>query len=192
MEAETGSRPGSPDWPTRLSSVAISPAAGSAAAVTAALGVGLLVKLARRTQPEEVPGHGDRLGRLLDARDQFMMIAEDDASAIRDWLSTQGLEEGNPTRDAGVAALTEVPLEAAELCYVVQSVAEPLLKRGHASTIVDGRAGIRLIRASQEIFCTLVEADLGTVANSALVETIEERLGKMKSRRPEKDACQER
>jgi len=174
-----------PDWPTRLSGPAVSPAAGSAAALTAALGVGLLIKLARRSQPEDIPKHGYRLGRLLEAQDQFTLIAEDDASAIKDWLSRRGLKRDDPRRQAAAEALTSVPLRAAELCCSVQIVAEPFLQRGHAPTVADGRAGNHLISTSQEIFCTLVEADLDTVADPAMVKTIGERLEKVKRYRPE-------
>ena len=180
------------DWPTRLSGPAVSPAAGSAAALTAALGVGLLIKLARRSQPEDIPEHGYRLGRLLEAQDQFTLIAEDDASAIRDWLSTRGLKEDDPRRQSAAEALISVPLRAAELCCSVRIVAEPFLRRGHAPTIADGRAGSRLIGTSQKIFCTLAEADLDTVVDPALVETIGERLEKVKRYRPETASCEGR
>jgi len=192
VEAKGGSPPRSLDWPTRLSRRAVSPAAGSAAALTAAMGVGLLIKLARRTESEEIPEHRERLARLLEARGRFAITAEDDASAIRDWLSAEGLEEDDPTRQAAVEALITVPLEAAELCDWVRNTAELLLQRGHALTIPDGRAGMRLITTSQEIFCTLVEADLGAVANRALVNRIQQRLEKVKSCRAETATCQER
>jgi formiminotetrahydrofolate cyclodeaminase len=145
------------------------------------MGVGLLVKLARRTRPGNIPEHGERLGQLLQAQDQFTLTAADDASAIKDWLSTRGLEEDNPTRQAAVEALITVPLEAAELCQSVRIMAEPLFERGHAPTVTDGRAGIQMIRVSQEIFCTLVETNLGTATDPTLIETIEGRLEELRS-----------
>jgi formiminotetrahydrofolate cyclodeaminase len=139
-----------------------------------------------------IPEHGERLAWLVEARDQLTLKAEDDAAAIRDWLTSQGLEEDDPRRRAAVEALITIPLEGAELCHSVRTMAEPLLQRGHAPTVADGRAGIRLVRTSQEIFCTLVDADLGANANPTLAARIERRLEKVKRCRRERPTCQER
>jgi formiminotetrahydrofolate cyclodeaminase len=184
-EGEAGIGVRSAGWLTRLSGKTVNPAAGSAAALTGAMGVALLIKLARRTQPERVPKYDQLLDRLLNAMQRLAVIAESDASAVTAWLSARQLQEGDPTRRTALQRLVSVPLEAAELLHSARLEAEPLLAGGHPPTVPDGQAGIRLIMASQEILCALVEADLSIVSDPALVRATEEQLERLRSRPPE-------
>lgn len=187
METDRGSGTGirSAHRLTRLSSRSVSPAAGSAAAFTGAMGVALLIKLARRTRPERVPNYEQLLDRLLTARDRLAAIVESDASAITAWLSARGLQEGDSRRQAALQRLISVPLKAAELCHSVRLQAQPLLEGGHPPTVSDGQAGIRLIETSQEILCALVEADLSLVTDPTLASTIDGRLERLSRCPPE-------
>lgn len=187
MGADRGSGTGirSADWLTRLSSRSVSPAAGSAAALTGAMGVALLIKLAQRTRPERVLNLDQTLDRLLTARDRLAVIAESDAWAITTWLLTRGTQEGDSRRQAALQRLIGVPLEAAELCHSVRLEAQPLLEAGHPPTVSDAQAGIRLIETSQEILCALVETDLALVTDRALASTIEGRLERLSRCPPE-------
>lgn len=163
-------------WLEALSARPVSPAAGSAADLAAALGVALLIKLARRTRPQEISGYEQLLDRLLGARDRLTALAEADASAITAWLSTRQLEERDPARQAALKALVDVPLEAAELCRAMRLEAQPLLERGHPPARPDGHAGVQLLEASQQALCLLVQANLPTLTDAALIETVRSRL----------------
>ena len=73
-------------WLESLSSARASPAAGSAAALAGALGVALLIKLARLSSPGKVPNHAQCLEILLSARQRLLELAEMDAVAVRGWV----------------------------------------------------------------------------------------------------------
>lgn len=164
------------DWLEALSARPISPAAGSAVALSGALGVALLIKLARRTRPQEISGYEQLLDRLLGAKDRLTALAEEDASAITAWLSTRRLDECDPARRAALQTLVDVPLEAAELCQAIQIEAQPLLERGHPPALPDGQAGIRLLEASQRALSLLVRANLPLLTDPALTERVQNRL----------------
>lgn len=168
--AETG------DWLDALSTARASPAAGSAAALTAALGTALLIKLARLTRPEAVPGHDRLLARLELARDRLMTLADADAAAIDGWVRTRRRRDDDPDRRAALQALVDVPLAAAELCHAIRLEVQPLLEQGHAPARPDGQVGVRLLAASQHALCDLVRVNRPVLTDAARIASVNARL----------------
>lgn len=159
-----------------LSARQVSPAAGSAAAIAAALGVALLIKLARRTRPEAISGHEQLLEELLIARDRFLALAEADAWATRSWVSTHGRHEDDEERRAALEMLVEVPLEAADLCRSTRLGAQPLLERGHPPARPDGVVGMALLETSQRGMCRLAQANVANLRDPSQIERVRDRL----------------
>jgi formiminotetrahydrofolate cyclodeaminase len=178
METEKEVEPGAEaiGWLETLSAARASPAAGSAAALAGALGVALLIKLARLTRPQDIPDHDQLLARLLAARDRLMALAQADAEALIAWMRTQRLPADDPARQAALWAMVDVPLEAAELCQAIVIEAQPLLERGHPPALPDGQVGIQLLDACRRAQCSLVRANLPALADVALIETVQIRL----------------
>lgn len=175
-EKEGGTSTRATGWLDALSSARASPAAGSAAAITGAMGVALLIKLARLTPPQEISSHDRLLARLLAVRDRLATLADADASAIVAWIRTRRLAANDPARQAALQTLVDVPLEAAELCQAIRREAQPLLECGHPPALPDGQAGIQLLKACQHTLYILIEANLHTLADTTLIEAAKTRL----------------
>jgi formiminotetrahydrofolate cyclodeaminase len=163
-------------WLEALSAARASPAAGSAASIAGALGVALLIKLARLTQPQDVPDHDGLLACLLTSRDRLVALAEADAAALTAWLPVQRLPADDPDRQAALRAMVDIPLEAAELCQAIASEAQPLLVHGHPPALPDGQVGIQLLAACRRAQIGLVRANLPSLADTALTEAVQSRL----------------
>jgi formiminotetrahydrofolate cyclodeaminase len=159
-----------------LSIAKASPAAGSAAALTGALGVALLLKLARLTRPEEISNHGQLLAQLLAARDQLVALADADASSIVTWMRTRRLRADDPARQAALQAMVDVPLEAAELCQAIWLAVQRLLEHGHPPARPDGQIGIQLLEVCQRALCVLIRVNLLALTDATSIEAIEARL----------------
>ena len=159
-----------------MSAAEIAPAAGSAAAIAAALGVALLIKLARRTRPQDVLELSCLLDQLLTVRGQLLTLAQADASAIAAWISTRHLDESDPKRQAALRTMVEVPLEAAELCRTARCEAQPLLDCGHPPARPDGEVGVQLLDVSQHSLRYLAQANVSMLRDPSLVETMKSRL----------------
>ena len=86
-----------------------------------ALVVVLLIRLARRTRPQDVPEPSCLVDQLLTVRGQLLTLAHADASAIAAWISTGHLDENDPKPQAALRAIVEVPLEAGELCRAARA-----------------------------------------------------------------------
>ena len=172
-------RPGPINWPEELSTRDVSPAAGSAAAVAAGMGVALLIKLARRTRPQDIPGYNALLGRLLKARDRLLDLAEADASALRTWLSTRKLDEDNPERLAAIMAVVQIPLEGAKICRTIRCEAEPLLTGGYRPARPDGEVGTQLLQTSQQSLRHLAQANAPLLRDLSLAKTVKDRLAEL-------------
>jgi len=176
---EMTQQPGLIHYLEELSAAKVSPAAGSAAAITAGVGVALMIKLARCTRPQDVPGHDRLLSQLVTARDRLLTLAEDDASAIDAWLATRQLDEDDPERQAALRAMVAVPLEAAELCRTIQREAQQLLACGHPPARPDGQVGAQLLQASQQSLRHLAEANISALQAPSLIKTVQERLAEL-------------
>jgi formiminotetrahydrofolate cyclodeaminase len=178
MRIEEGVDPGAGSirWLEALSAARVSPAAGSAAAFAGALGVALLIKLARLTRLQDIPDQDRLLVRLLATRDQLVALADADSVAITAWIRTRRLPSDDPVRQATLRAMVDVPLEAAELCQTIAIEAQLLLERGYPSALLDGQVGIQLLNACQRATCSLVWANLPALADASLIEAIRTRL----------------
>ena len=178
MRTEEGVGPstGSIRWLEALSAARASPAAGSAAAIAGALGAALLIKLARLTQPQDIPDHDRLLARLVATRDRLAALADADSSAITAWIRTRRLPAGDPARQAALRVMVDVPLEAAELCQAITIDVQPLLKRGYPPALPDGQVGIQLLETCQRAMCSLVRANLPALAGANWVEATRTRL----------------
>lgn len=163
-------------WLQALAAGRASPAAGSAAALSGAMGVALLIKVARLTAPGQVPGHARLLAGLLEALERLQALAHADAAAIDAWIDSRRSRAPGLPRQEALARLVAVPLEAAELCQAVRLAARPLLEHGFAPASLDGQVGVQLLRACERASCTLVRADLGLLADRDLAAMVEARL----------------
>lgn len=168
------------EWIEALSSREMSPAAGSAAAIAGALGVALLMKLARRTPPESISGYEDLIQQLAAARDRLLALAEADAWATRAWASTHRRHEDDEERTAALQMLIEVPLEAAELCRTVRLAAQPLLETGHPPARPDGQVGVELLQTSQRGMCRLAQENVASLRDPSQIRRVGDRLGNLR------------
>jgi len=178
---QAGATSGIASWLQAISARRASPAAGSAVAISAALGVALLIKQARLSSPEALPEREQLRGQLVAARDELLALAEAAAAAITAWLRTRRRAEDDPTRCAAIQAMAAIPLEAMELCQAALLAAQPLLERGCPGALADGQVGARLLAASQGAFSLLGEANLSAVRDPAIAEAIRSRLGRTTS-----------
>jgi formiminotetrahydrofolate cyclodeaminase len=174
-------------WLEALSAARASPAAGSAAAITGALGAALLIKLAQFTRPQDIPDHSRLLDRLRSARDRLAALADADSSAITTWIRTRRLPADDPARQAALRAMVSIPLEAAELCRTITIEVRPLLERGHPPALPDGQVGIQLLEACQWAMSSLVRANLPVLADTNLIEATQTRLEQLNAKREESD-----
>ena len=155
------------------------PAAGSAVAIAGALGVALLIKLARLTRPQDIPDHDRLLARLLAVRDRLVALADADSSAVTAWIRTRRLPADDSARQAALRAIVDVPLEAAELCRAVAIEVQPLLERGYPPALPDGQVGVQLLEVCQRAQCSLVQANLPALADANLIEATRTRLAQL-------------
>lgn len=180
VHPDPGEQPTIAEWLEALSSRSVSPAAGSAAALTAALGTALLVKLARWTPDEDVRGHKELLDELVSARDRLLALAASDAWANTAWASTRARHVDDEERQAALRMLIQVPLEAAELCREVCLAAQDLVETGHPPARPDGHVGMELLRTSQESLRGLVEINVLHAQDDPLVNGLQERLERLR------------
>ena len=170
-------------WLETLSAARASPAAGSAAALAGALGVALLIKLARLTPSQDVPNRDQVLARLLAARDRLTALAQADAEALSAWVRTRPLPADDPARQTALRDMVDVPLEAAELCQAIAIEAQPLLGHGHPPALPDGQVGLQLLAACRRAQCHLVEANLPALSDADLIESVQTRLEQLNQRK---------
>jgi formiminotetrahydrofolate cyclodeaminase len=163
-------------WLQALAAGRASPAAGSAAALSGAMGVALLVKVARLTTPDQVPGHARLLAELLEALERLQALAHADAAAIDAWIDSRRSRTPGVLHQEALARLVTAPLEAAELCQAVRLAVLPLLEHGFAPASLDGQVGVQLLRACERASCTLVRADLGLLADPDAAAALKGRL----------------
>ncbi len=166
-------------WLEALSDTGGNPAAGSVAALGGAMSVALLIKLARLTLPDRVPGHAHLLSCLLAARDRLSALARADAAAVRTWLAHQQWDAADPRRQAAALQLVEIPLEVAELCRSIRRTAMPLVERGQSPAVADGQASLHLLDACCRIASDLARADLGLLTDARLRARMANRLAQL-------------
>jgi len=175
---QVGAASGIEDWLQAVSARRASPAAGSAVAISAALGAALLIKQARLSSLEALPEREQLVGKLVAARDGLLALAEADAAAIAAWLRMRRLAEDDPAHCAAVQSMAEMPLDAMALCQAALLAAQPLLERGCPGALADGQVGAQMLAAGQRAFGLLAEANLSAVRDPTIAEAIRSRLRK--------------
>lgn len=78
----------------------------------------------------------------------------------------------DPDRQAGLGAIVDVPLEAAELCQSTAIEAQPLLEGGYPPALPDGQVGIQLLEACQRALCILIRAHLPALVDATPIDVV--------------------
>lgn len=185
IEGGAGASAGSIRWLEALSAAQASPAAGSAVAMVGALGLALLIKLARLTRHQDISDQDQLLNRLLVVRDRLMALADADSSAITSWIHTRRRPADDPARQAALRAMVDVPLETAELCQTIAIEIQPLLAGGHSPALPDGQIGAQLLKTCQRAMCSLAQANLPALTDANLIEATQSRLERLDVTRKE-------
>lgn len=146
-----------------LAAPAPSPAGGSAAAVAAALGSGL-VRLVASVSPDwdEAPGVAAQAGALAD---RLLVLADDDVRAFAEALEALRTRRAGGDRELGaaLARAADVPLAIAEAAADVAELAALAAEHGKPDVRPDAGAAAALAEAAAAVAADLVRVNLGTL-----------------------------
>lgn len=159
------------------------PGGGSAAALTGALGVSLLVMVAglpktRTGAPEEAADLSETAARLRPLRETLTSLIDGDSDAYRAVLAAFRLPKGSDAEtraraDAiqlGMRGATDAPLETMRACQQALRggviVARNALRSAHS----DVATGVELLAAAARASALSIDANLGAIKDAAYVE----------------------
>ena len=156
------------------------PSAGSVAAVSAALGMGLVAmgfeiaaQRHRRGKSsvssvtlEELTAQAQRAGEIAQS---LLRLADDDQAAVRGFLRAQRTAGPEATRQSLIRA-TEIPLAAARVIYDGLALAEDAARSAPPPVRADVAAGATLLRAALAAMLGSVESNLALLPEDALRE----------------------
>ena len=160
------------------------PGGGSAAALTGAIGVSLLVMVAsmartRHATPEDTADLAAAAARLRPLRDELMMLIDDDGEAYSGVLAAYRLakatdqEKAARTRaiDAAMRRATSVPLQTMRACEGALREAAVIVRSGNPNAMIDAAVGARLLMTALECAAMNVTVNLPGVADADFVRT---------------------
>lgn len=161
------------------------PGGGSAAALTGAIGVSLLLMVAglpktRTGAPEEATDLAEAAARLRPRRDRLVELIDEDSDAYRALLAAFRLPkdaeaERAVRRDAVQAAMqpvTEAPLETMRECQQALAGAVIVARNGHAAAATDAAVAVELLSAAVRGSAMNVDVNLESVADAVYKERV--------------------
>ena len=143
-----------------------SPAAGSAAAVTAALGAALVGKAARLSH-RQMDDAADLATRADELRVRALRLAEEDARAVADMsarvrpASEDSHVRADSTAGDAVGDAIAVPREIGEVAETIAALARRLDEHGNPRLRADAVAAHRLADAARQSAAAIVRSNEG-------------------------------
>jgi formiminotetrahydrofolate cyclodeaminase len=163
------------------------PGGGSASALTAAVGVSLLMMVAGlpktrsgRDVPEEAADLAAAAARLRPLRDNLITLIDRDSEAYRSILSALALPKASDAEkterkqrlQAALREATDVPLETMRECQQALAGAVVVARNGLRAAASDVATAVELLSASTRSCALAIDANLVGVADQQYVERV--------------------
>jgi formiminotetrahydrofolate cyclodeaminase len=158
------------------------PGGGSAAALTGAAGVSLLLMVAgmaktRTGAPEETADLAAAAAQLRPLRETLTTLIDEDSNAYQEVIAAYRLPRGNDVettarREAIQLALkgaTTMPLQTMRACEQALRHAAVVVRMGNPNAAIDATVGARLLLAAVESAAMNVEVNLPGLKDAAFV-----------------------